>query len=77
MAIIISKDELQELLNLTEKAQNTPVMAMSVEDGLEGRDFATQAWDKVRAKWEELGKKYGFVPARVRGIDKNTGEIIT
>lgn len=76
MVIKIPKDELQELLTLTEEAQNTPVMAMSVQDGMEGRDFATQAWNKVRAKWDELGKKYGFAPAQVRGIDKNTGEIL-
>lgn len=77
MAIIIPKDELQELLDLTNKAQNTPVIAMSLRDGLEGRDFATQAWDKVRAKWGELGKRYGFDPTKVRGLDSNTGEVLT
>lgn len=77
MAIFIPQDELKELMDLIAKAQQTPVIAMSVRDGMEGRDFATQAWDKVREKWRELGRKYGFNPEAVRGIDKDTGEVFT
>lgn len=75
MALFIPKDELQGLIDLTHKAEQTPVIAMSLADGLSGRDFSAQAWENVRAKWQELGRKYGFNPTQVRGIDPNTGEV--
>lgn len=74
--IKLSPEDLEELLKVTREAEKTPVIAMSLSDGLEGRDFATQAWDKVRDKWEELGKKYGFSPHRVKGINKDTREVL-
>jgi len=77
MTIKLTQEELKELLNLHDQAYHTPVIAMSVRDGLEGRDFATQAWDRVRSKWEELGRKYKFHPSQVKGIDKQTGEVFT
>jgi len=77
MAIIIPKDELQELIDLTHRAEQTPVIALSLADGLSGRDFSAQAWENVRARWHELGRKYGFDPTQVRGIDTDTGEVFT
>ena len=74
--IVLTPEDLDELVKLTTEAKNTPVIALSLRDGLEGRDFATQAWNRVRDKWGELGKKYGFIPTRVRGIDTKTGQVI-
>ena len=75
MAIILEKDELDELMRLNDEARRTPVIAMSVQAGLEGRDFSSQAWDRVRDNWEKLGRKYGFNPEAVKGIDRQTGEV--
>ncbi len=77
MAIILKPKDLQALLKLNDEARSTPVIALSVADGLAGRDFSSMAWDRVRNKWEELGKKYNFNPERVTGIDRKTGEVKT
>lgn len=74
--IKLAPEDLEELIRVTREAEKTPVIAMSLSDGLEGRDFATRAWNKVRDKWEELGKKYGFCPGRVKGINTRTGAVI-
>lgn len=74
--IILSKEDLDELIELNRKAQSTPVVAMSLADGLAGEDWSAQAWDRVRGKWQELGKKYGFEPGQVTGIDAKTGALI-
>jgi len=73
---VLEKEDLQELVNLTNEAKTTPVLAMSVRQGLEGKDWASQAWERVRDKWDELGKKYGFTPTAVQGIDMETGEVL-
>lgn len=77
MKIILSTQDLVELLSLTKRAETIPVIALSLEDGLEGRDFSSQAWNSVRDKWLELGKKYGFEPSQVKGISTETGEVFT
>ena len=77
MEIRLEPSDLKELLELTRSARRTPVIAMSLKDGLEGRDFAAHAWDRVRAKWYELGKKYNFDPTCVRGIKADTGIVLT
>ena len=56
----LSDEEHKKLLELYQRAENTPVMAMSVADGLAGRDFASTAWNEVRNFMDELGKKYGY-----------------
>ena len=58
----LTKEEHEELTNLYHEAQTTPVIALSCADMLSGRDWASQAWDRVRAKMDELGKKYGYNP---------------
>ena len=73
--IVISKEELKELLDLTTEAQNTPVIGFSMKQMIEGEDWASQAWKRVRAKWNELGEKYGFNPKEVQGINTQTGEV--
>ena len=72
----LNSEDLRELVELTEQAKRMPVIAMSLREGLEGRDMASLAWDRVRTKWNELGKKYNFVPTQVTGIDALTGEVI-
>lgn len=57
-------------------AQTTPVIALSTKAILEGRDWASMAWDDVRHKMDELGKKYGFDPKLMKGINFKTGEVI-
>lgn len=74
--MIISKEELKELMDLTQEAQNTPVIGFSMKQMIEGDDWASRAWKLVRAKWDELGKKYGFSPMEVQGINSQTGEVI-
>lgn len=41
-----------------------------------GRDLASLAWDQVRAKMDELGKKYGYNPKTVQ-INQETGEVFS
>lgn len=77
MSIFLSKEELKKLLDLTHEAETTPVIALSLEDGLRGKDWSAQAWDRVRDNWKELGKKYGFEPSQVKGIDSSTREVLT
>jgi len=76
MTIILEQDDLKELLRLNDEASNTPVIALSLADGLAGRDFASLAWNRVRDKWEEFGKKYDFDPTKVKGIKRDTGEVL-
>jgi len=49
-----------ELVRLSHEALNMPVMALSLADGLAGRDFASQAREAVMRVWSRLGRKYGF-----------------
>jgi hypothetical protein len=72
--IVLSEEDRKELAKLYEDAQTTPVIGFSVKDMIEGRDWASLAWDRVRDKMDELGQKYGFDPKKVR-INKETGEV--
>ncbi len=74
MSIILTKEELKKLLKLNDR--NAPVMALSVADGLAGRDFASLARNSLREYWQELGKKHEFNPEDVRGIKRETGEVL-
>ena len=74
--IQLTEEELKHLIELTKKAENTPVIAMSLEAGMKGRDWATLAWNDVRDYWHELGRKYDFDPTKVKGIDSKTGEVL-
>jgi len=70
----LTKEERKELVKLYHEAMTTPMITMSVQAGIEGRDWATQAWNRVRAKMDELGKKYGYDP-KAAEINKKTGEV--
>ena len=69
----LTKEEHEELTNLYREAEITPVIGFSVAQMIEGRDLASLAWDRVRAKMKELGIKYGYNP-KVAQINKN-GEV--
>ena len=56
----LSEEDTKKLLELYNRAQNTPVIAMSLEDGLRGRDFASLAWNELRDFQKELGNKYRY-----------------
>ena len=53
----ISKEDLDKLLDLYIKAQNTPVISFT---GKANDDWSIQAWTKVRDFQKELGGKYNY-----------------
>lgn len=57
-------------MDLSKEAANTPVMALSIADGLAGRDFASMAQERVFAKWREIGLKIGFDASDVQPFDQ-------
>ena len=67
----LSEEDRKNLVDLYTTAETTPVLYLS------GRppSAADLAWDAVRNFMDELGKKYSFNPAQMKGIDKETGEI--
>ena len=71
----VTQEECDKLTELYKRAQNTPVIAMSVQDGLEGNDFASLAWKDVEKYMDELGQKYGYDPKKY-AINQVTREIV-
>jgi hypothetical protein len=57
---IIDKHDYKELLELYKTAQTVPMIKMT-SDPME-KDLSTQAWDKVREKMDDLGRKYNYNP---------------
>ena len=53
----MTQEEVDELKDLGKKAQEAPVMRMSMNSPC----FSEMAYDNLWAKWKEMGKKYGFV----------------
>ena len=74
MTIFLSEEDRKELVELYQTAQTTPVIAFSVANMIEGRDWSSLAWNSVREKMDKLGKKYGFDP-RISPINQKTGEV--
>jgi len=70
----LTTEELAELVELYRTAQNTPVIALSVADGISGRDFASQAYKRFEEKWAEIAKRHGAHPTD--GFNSKTGEIV-
>jgi len=66
----LSEKDRKELNELYLRAQNTPVIQIG------SIDLSTCMWDNYRAKMFKLGKKYGFNPKTIRGIDSKTGEVV-
>lgn len=69
--IRLTAAELAELLELTRRAETTPMISM----GFGQSDWATSAWEDVRCYWEKLGRIHGFHPENVSGIDRKSGEV--
>jgi hypothetical protein len=72
--IVLSKDELTILVKLVHTAERTPVIALSSQEMLDGRDWASLAWKSVRELMDELGKKYGYDPMKMQ-INAQTGKV--
>ena len=70
--IILSDEDRKELVKLYENAQTTPAFSMIVG----GRSLDDTPWSMVRRKMDELGKKYGFDPKKMKGFNRKTGEIV-
>jgi hypothetical protein len=68
--IQLTPAEFKRITELLNTAENTPVIAATVQDGLEGRDFASMAYNDLYAYQEELGKKYNYDP-KTHGIGVN------
>lgn len=69
--IVLSQKDRKELVRLTDRAKTTPMILLFGK-----YDISRDARDRVRDKWIELGTKYGFVPASVRGVNRVTGEVM-
>ena len=66
----ISDEDWNAITELSREARNTPVMALSVADGLAGRDFASMARERVFSKWHEIGRKMGFDSSDIIPVDE-------
>ena len=66
----INEDDWAEVLRLSQEAHRTPVIALSLADGLAGRDFASMARERVYAKWSEIGARMGFRSETVEPVDQ-------
>ena len=58
--IYATANEIKELQDLVKKAQDTPVIALTTSDMINGKDFASIAWDLVRKKCHELALVHGL-----------------
>jgi len=70
----LTVEELKELMELYKIARTTPVIALSVADGIAGKDFASQAYKRFEDRWAEIAKYHGAHPSD--GFNSKTGEII-
>ena len=67
--------ELKELVDLYQTAQNTPVIAISVRDGIDGNDFASRAYKRFQERWADICFKYKISPDE-NGFNSETGEFV-
>ncbi len=73
---VIDQVNWDELIRLSKIAHETPVFALSCEQGISGQDFASLAREDVFRHWRKVGMQYGFDPDTVRAgrIDERTIE---
>jgi hypothetical protein len=71
----INEADWNELLRFSAEARRTPVIALTVADGLAGNDFSAIAHRRVEAKWKEIGDRMGFDWTQVEPIDES-GRVI-
>lgn len=60
MEFTITQEEMDELVKAHKTARETPAFALSTKQALDGKDFASMAWDRLREIQERLAKKYGY-----------------
>lgn len=72
----LSKEDWDKLMELSKEARSTPVIALSVADGLAGRDFASRAHDNVYDYWYEMGLKYGFNSHTIKPLSEENRTIM-
>jgi hypothetical protein len=70
----LTPEELAKITQLYVKAQTTPMICTSMEEGLAGRDWASMAWADVRSYLNDLGKKYGYNPENM--VINAKGEVL-
>lgn len=58
--VFASEKETEELKQLASRASQTPVMALSVADGLSGNDFASRARKSAQERCHEIALSHGL-----------------
>jgi hypothetical protein len=67
--------EKNNILELAETARKTPVIALSMKDGMEGRDFASLAWERVYDAINDAAIAHDL-PRGDYGFDSDKGEFM-
>jgi len=62
IGIQLTPEEYKKMVELYQRARNTPVIGFSTKQMIEGKDLASLAWDDVRKYQEDMGQKYGYDP---------------
>ena len=72
-----TKPEIKKVIKLYNTALNTSYMALTSEQALSGRDFASLAWEDVYCTINELALKHGYPKRKKRyGLNCETGEFL-
>ena len=75
--IFATELEQKKLRKLAKEAQNTPMIALSSSDALNGRDFATSAWNRVQEECHKTALKHGLPEIQgFYGLDQE-GQFVT
>lgn len=72
-----NENEIEELKRLLLVARRTPVIALTSEQALSGRDLSSQAWERVKTRCHEVALAHGLpeIPGYY-GCDLETGEFL-
>ena len=65
----LSEEDWKALMDASVAARNTPVILVA------GVDASTVAHGRVMRLWDEMGKKYGFIPSTVEQGDETKRQI--
>ena len=75
--VFATTEETEEIAKLASEARSTPVIAMSMDHGIEQGGFAGQAWDRVHKTVYEKALAHGLPEIRgYYGFDPENGEFI-
>ena len=55
-----TEEEIEKIRGLVKTAEDTPVIALSSQDALDGNDMSTQAWKRVYDLLNKTAGKYGL-----------------